>query len=469
MEVRKKCDVCGKIWCYTDRDLTFDTLKNISNTVSAIGGVASAFGGNIFQQKYFSNQMHNNKVTDRNQCPFCGSRDWTLLTDVVENEEDFDHGETPNEQTEQEKEAARLEDIYATAQRRMASATDAKGFTEAATRFAELNGYKDAEIMHKQCLQNAEDIQRKVKANRKKALITAAIVIPVAIIGILLMTRVSKNAQMKSAYDEALSLAENGNYNEAMVAFNKLGDYKDSEEQAKEARYNKALQFMERERYDNAASEFAALEDYKDSAELQEKAENAEKEVIYQYALADIAARKYQDAYDRFEILGDYKDSKSIAQQIVHEYEVCENAYAAYYESDLEPLLKAIEENEYVTIPEEDVATIHFIDQFIGRWEYLSGDSRVLTMNTKDSSYFSECLVIETSFMWNTNDTPCIVVHFSDTYYGFEANLKEEMLAPKTNGNADIYAELTASDILLFRAERKDGTTFTGEYKRIAE
>ena len=82
MEHRKRCKVCGKIWCFTDDDLRSDNTNNVLGALTALGGIASAFGGNIFQQQYFADRMENNerKSVNRNQCPNCHSLDIEDIT-----------------------------------------------------------------------------------------------------------------------------------------------------------------------------------------------------------------------------------------------------------------------------------------------------------------------------------------------------------------------------------------------------
>lgn len=77
MEYRKRCKVCGAIWCYTDKDLGNDAVDGVVGVLNAVGGIASAFGGNVFQQKMFSDRMENDRrrQVNRDQCPNCRSLD----------------------------------------------------------------------------------------------------------------------------------------------------------------------------------------------------------------------------------------------------------------------------------------------------------------------------------------------------------------------------------------------------------
>lgn len=59
---------------------------------------------------------------------------------------------------------------------------------------------------------------------------------------------------------------ENGSYDEAVAAFEAMGDYKDSADKISETKYQKAVSLMESGSYDEAISAFKTMGDYKDSA-----------------------------------------------------------------------------------------------------------------------------------------------------------------------------------------------------------
>ncbi|MBR2869749.1 MAG: hypothetical protein IKB88_11895 [Clostridia bacterium] len=83
MEYRKRCKVCGQIWCYTDQDLKQDLSNGVTSILHGIGGIAAGLGGNIFQQQYAADRMENDerKRVNRNQCPHCKSLDSEDLTE----------------------------------------------------------------------------------------------------------------------------------------------------------------------------------------------------------------------------------------------------------------------------------------------------------------------------------------------------------------------------------------------------
>lgn len=83
MEFRCRCNVCGKIYCYTDQDLK-DNAKNAGlSALSALGTMASVFGGTKIDA-YAQNSMsdrYGSKVVDYSRCPSCNSSDISMLSD----------------------------------------------------------------------------------------------------------------------------------------------------------------------------------------------------------------------------------------------------------------------------------------------------------------------------------------------------------------------------------------------------
>ena len=82
MEYIRRCTVCGKIYCYTDQDLKNNQENAVVGAASAIGAIASIFGGTTYQT-FELNKMSDrslNKITDYNKCPNCGSSSTVILT-----------------------------------------------------------------------------------------------------------------------------------------------------------------------------------------------------------------------------------------------------------------------------------------------------------------------------------------------------------------------------------------------------
>ncbi len=89
MEYRRKCKTCGKIWCYTDSDLSANARNNAMSGLAAIGGIAAALGGTAQQQhlNYDIMERNRSKVVNYSQCPNCNSLHTDLLSDAEWEEE----------------------------------------------------------------------------------------------------------------------------------------------------------------------------------------------------------------------------------------------------------------------------------------------------------------------------------------------------------------------------------------------
>ena len=92
-EYRKRCNVCGKVFCYTQKEFD-DSINNaLIGGLSAIGTIANAVGGTMYgaveMNKMSDRQM--DKVRDFSKCPYCNSSD---LTDITE--EEFNQSSSSN-------------------------------------------------------------------------------------------------------------------------------------------------------------------------------------------------------------------------------------------------------------------------------------------------------------------------------------------------------------------------------------
>lgn len=82
MEYYSKCNVCGKITCYTDKDLKDNTKNSLIAGLAAISSIGNAVAGtryDMYESGKLSNRA-NDKVVDYSKCPNCGSKDLTLVT-----------------------------------------------------------------------------------------------------------------------------------------------------------------------------------------------------------------------------------------------------------------------------------------------------------------------------------------------------------------------------------------------------
>lgn len=86
IEYRKKCNICGNIFCYTDKDIEKNNLrmklaKNYSRSMITQGLIDN----NKIDWRYNQEKMEQSldKIIDFSRCPKCGSTD---LTDYIKDE-----------------------------------------------------------------------------------------------------------------------------------------------------------------------------------------------------------------------------------------------------------------------------------------------------------------------------------------------------------------------------------------------
>lgn len=177
------------------------------------------------------------------------------------------------------------------------------------------------ELEKKQVLFEQEEQERKKEKERQEAIkeeeakkrlakinkiLIIFLVCILLIAGIIALT--TKILIPMYQYNSALSTMEAGEYDKAIEGFEKLGDFKDSQEQINEAKYRKGSELLEQELFSDAAPIFASIEDYKDS---KEKLEASQKEPQYRKALSYIEKKNnLENAYHTLIKLGDYKDSE---------------------------------------------------------------------------------------------------------------------------------------------------------------
>ena len=189
---------------------------------------------------------------------------------------------------------------------------------EAKSIFDKLNNQNDYRDSGKKAEEAQEIIDAENKKSRKK-LKRIAVASLICIMGLILVGVVMKTIIPNNNYNKAVELMEKEDYEEALEAFNSLGDYKDSKEKAAEcqngiddANYNAALELMEKEDYEEALEAFDSLGGYKDS---KEKAAECQNGIDYNAALELMEKEDYEEALEAFNSLGGYKDSKEKAEK----------------------------------------------------------------------------------------------------------------------------------------------------------
>lgn len=148
------------------------------------------------------------------------------------------------------------------------------------------------------------------KKKKKTGLIVAIVLVLVLAIGggvgFWLYSQYQANV---AAYDEAVTLLEDGKYDDALAAFQALGDFQDAAEQADKLEelqedYDAAKKLLEKHEFDEAVEAFTELGDYRDSANY------VSCEITYQKALYIKSFADARDASGLSEALGDeYEDT----------------------------------------------------------------------------------------------------------------------------------------------------------------
>ena len=123
-------------------------------------------------------------------------------------------------------------------------------------------------------------------------------------------------------YRYACYLKESDNYVDAMEAFQKLADYKDSEKQAEDCMeqeqariYDMALQKMKDEDYVGALTVFDGLGDFRDSVAKVGECKELENQSIYNKAMHQMKIGDYRGAADLFKRIREYRDSGDKAKE----------------------------------------------------------------------------------------------------------------------------------------------------------
>lgn len=80
---RKRCKLCGKIFCYTLEDLEENQRRAKSAVWASIGGIAGALSGNHVAGATNNQSAEDqiSRIINYDKCPSCGSRELVDLTD----------------------------------------------------------------------------------------------------------------------------------------------------------------------------------------------------------------------------------------------------------------------------------------------------------------------------------------------------------------------------------------------------
>lgn len=290
MEIRRKCNVCGKIYCYTDEDVENSKIESVIATISTIGAIASAVGGTNYDAYELNKQSDRatNKVIDYLKCPFCNSSD-THIMSKEECERTNTNSSTYNNSIQ------------------INSNATVESLLKRISIFLEDEEWDSATVYCEQAL----DINPE-----------CALAYLYELMAKLHVTEQVKLAELltpldnEKLYQKAVRFADDNfrsvicGYNDAIIARNNENGFKKAMDL-----YNSAQSYND---YMDVARKFKDLGDYKDSS-----SRASECEVIAARIKYDKAVEKYEtsqeiddivEAKEEFEFLGDYNDSKLLVQ-----------------------------------------------------------------------------------------------------------------------------------------------------------
>ena len=199
---------------------------------------------------------------------------------------------------------------------------------------------KDARLA--EAARKAAEEKAVAEAKKKKTTKILAVVIPTvcALVAIILLA--TKVFVPNSKYNNAVKLMDAGSYEEAIVAFEAMDGYKDSVQKIAdceqgivdrelailEEKYNDAVALMEAGKYDEAVSAFEELGDFKDSGERAIEIKDA---VAYEAAEKLLTEGRISEAAITFGKLGDYEDARErsfeLWNQIAHRETISAGSY----------------------------------------------------------------------------------------------------------------------------------------------
>ena len=203
--------------------------------------------------------------------------------------------------------------------------------------YQEIRNFQDSEARIQECdsllaecrekksgLEAAAQQAAEAAARKKKTI--AAVVSAAAIIAAAAACLIIFVVIPETNYNNAVSLMNEGKYDEAINAFESMNGYKDSAAQIEKCQngindknYDNAVSLMNEGKYDEAITAFEAMNGYKDSTTQIEKCQTAINDKNYKNAVSLMNEGKYSEAAEIFNGLHGYKDSSDKLAEMIAE------------------------------------------------------------------------------------------------------------------------------------------------------
>ena len=199
---------------------------------------------------------------------------------------------------------------------------------------ARIEAERKAEAERLEAKRKAEaERQAEIKRARTKKILLSLSVVAALLIGSFVFLKTVYEPQQ--AYDQAVQLYNAKQYEESIAAFDALGSYRDSADWSKRikaevaaaelakkteeenaAAYAEAEEMLRTKDYEKAIAAFSKLGEYRDSKAMVEEAKNA-----FAYAEAEylLNIKRFDEAIAAFSSLGSYKDSEQRAESATSE------------------------------------------------------------------------------------------------------------------------------------------------------
>ena len=158
-----------------------------------------------------------------------------------------------------------------------------------------------------QVAEETQVVEEPKKKSKKKLLLAVGIPVVLAVVALFCVIVLVVGLYFGIPfvkYQKAVNMMEEGNYDQAVTAFQEMDGYRDSETMILESQYRKANRFMANNNYQEALVIFQQLGDYSASATNVDACN---------YAIASglVNKEEFEAALNIFEALGDYLDSKT--------------------------------------------------------------------------------------------------------------------------------------------------------------